>query len=91
MSKIEQIGEEIIEQIKENKCYLVLIKPDFLKELKKERDVIVNNVIVNNVDDDVETFAGIEIIETEFIENDWEILEFENQLEKLQFRVFNFI
>ena len=86
MSKIEQIGEEIIEQINESKCYLVLIKPDFLKELEKERDMIVNNV-----SDDVETFAGIEIIETKFIENDWEILEFDNQLEKLQFRAFHFI
>ena len=86
MSKMEQIGEEIIEQIKESKCYSILIKPDFLKELEKERDIIVNNV--NNA---VETFAGIEIIETKFIENDWEILEFDNQLEKMEFKMLNFV
>ena len=86
MCKIEQIGEEIIEQIKESKCHLILIKPDFLKELKKQREVRVTTDY-----DNISSLAGVELIEAKFIDDNYKILEFDNKLEKMEFKMLNFV
>ena len=83
--KIEKISKEIIEQMKNKKSYLILIKPDFLKELKKQREVRVIT------DDQISTLAGVELIETKFIDDNCKILEFDNKLEKMEFKMLNFV
>ena len=81
-TKINEMGKEIIEQITNNqKCYLILIKPDYLERLKEEQ-----KLLVANAEDKVNTFGGVELVKCEHLANDWELLGFDNRIEKEKFK-----
>lgn len=83
---IEKVYKDVISQTKNKKSYLILIKPDFVKKLKKQREVM-DTTDYNVISD----LAGIELIETKFIDDNYKILEFDNELAKIEFKMLNFV
>jgi len=80
MCDIKSIVDEI--KNKTNKYIAILIKPDFLVKLEEECDSKIHGVLLaNNIKKEF-TFLGHDIYEAENIDDDYEILCFDNLLEK---------